>query len=74
MPSTATDPLRMKYGASAGGKPIVSQCDSPSAADLFDDADAVDVSQHEVAVEAAVAAHRPLEVHLLAALQRAEAW
>ena len=53
---------------------MVSQRDSPSGPDLFDDADAVDVSEHEMAVEAAVAAHRPLEVDFLAALQRAEAW
>ena len=70
MPSTATEPLRMKYGASAGGKPIVSQCDSAFRPNLLDHADAVDVSQHEVAVEPAVGPQRALEVHLLAALQR----
>ena len=38
--------------------------------DLFDDADPVDVSKHEMAVDAAVAAHRAFEIHFLAALQR----
>src|SRR4029453_2010058 len=38
--------------------------------DLFDDADTVDVSKHEMAVDPAVAAHRALEIDGLAALQR----
>ena len=73
MPSTATDPLRMKYGASGGWKPDRQPVRLAFRPDLFDDADAIDVSEHEVAIEAAVAAHRPFEVHFLPALQRAEA-
>ena len=71
-PSTAIEPLRMKYGASAGWKPDRQPARLAFGPDLFDDANAVDVSKHEMAVESAVAAQRALEIHFLAALQRAE--
>ena len=48
-----------------GGNAIVSQCASPSARTSSHRAGAVDVTLHEVAAEAAVGAHRPLEVDRL---------
>ena len=41
---------------------------------VVDDADAVDVAEHEVAAEPAIGAQRPLEVDALPAGQRARAW
>jgi hypothetical protein len=71
MPSSATDPLRINSGAS-GWKADRQPARVAFRPYLVDHADAIDMSRHEVAVEAPVSLERPLEVDLLAALQRAE--
>ena len=55
-PSTATDPLRMKNGASGRRKPDRHPVAVAVPPDLLDDADAVHVPENEVAAEPAVQA------------------
>ena len=74
MPSTATEPLRMKYGGQAAGNSNRQPVRIGLRSHFVDRADAVDVAEHEVAIESAVEPHRPLEIHGLAPRAGRRAW